>query len=900
MKKGFRIISLFVILLFALQSFTTFAVSEDTDEHILYQKSDNIDNTETILVKLGIVSDNGNETDKITKGAYIQYILNMMKITPAPAEEQLFFDVPLTSSYADAINTAYISGLITGGTDGNAGAEKPITLGESIIISVRALNADGMITPNDKSYFAYMQTAVKLGLYDGITLSPNEEITRKDAMRVLFNTVNSTFMTTINGVDYEMTEKTLLESLYHVYRAKGIVESCSYGNIYGGASEHNSYVTVDGTRYTYDDMSSRNLLGQNVIVYYIKDMNNEVNEILYMYSHGNDILEMQIKNVLSHKYGVITYNAGTQKDYRVSLSNSALTLLNGERISVGTTDFLLPVNGNVKIIDNNSDGDYDVILYNEYVTELAVSVNQTDKIVYSEKGKFSKIDLSEYDVYHIYDKNGNETDISAISKDSVLSICAKTDMSFIEIIVCTDTVEFTALEVCEESYNKGRYYRIKDTDGDVYDTVAGFSDISENNSIIENVSGASGKKYKVALSADGEIAAILSWTVVGNFEYGYIINKKEPAGIKDGEIQMLTESSGVKIYSVAQKVRVTYVVNDESIAVTCSASEYVRDYAKVGVTKYKLDEKGKINAVYIVQEFDDATVTEDERPTTGFRQDITIDSKNSYQSRYDSDYCMLGGRIVVNENTKVFFLPDEIHLGDIQWYSAGTGMSLVGQEYYTDAVSYKYDDDVYADVLVIPSKNLISKTSAIMLVEDLIMIYDIKTNTEHQALSGFVNGISMTYPFEDNKLNLYTGDSNYIPEKGDVIRYSINLQGYLSNIEPILDYNDGSGNCKLYNFSSSKQYAFGDGACQVFGKMNDIYEGVFMNVTDVFDKKQKQYFYPITSRTMFFEYDANSRRKNIKTITADDITTLKADPYTETRVLIITRDSAVPLVVVYK
>ena len=883
MKNGLKMIAFLVAFAILVQPVAVFAEIEQTAP-ASYVSTENMEVIETLLGRLGIVTDTGDAADEVTKGMYIKYMLNMLQIPLSPATEQLFFDVPLTSSYADVVHTAYISGLIMGGTDGNAGIENPVTLNDAIIISIRALNATGMMKQGDQSVLGYMQIAAQLGLYDGLSSAANAELNREDALRLLYNTVNSEYMTTVNGVDYSPIERTLLEAYYGIYRTHGIVESCHYGDIYGGNPEHSGYVTIDGIRYRYDDVSSKEMLGQKVIVYYSDRADDGIREILYMYSKGNGILTVELENVLLHRQGVLSYSDDDGSAVKAKLSDTALTLLNGERISVSSLGMDIPAHGTVTLLDHDTDGTYDVVLYKEYVISIVTSVNVNDEKIYSQKGEFSILDLSAYDEYYIYDQAGDAVGLSSIAKDAVLNISAKEDQSLVEITVCTDVAEFSIASIWKEEYLEHTYYYVEDEEGNEYRTVSDFADLSDDNGIIVNLAASLGKTYRFALNTDGRLAAVLDWADTSDYIYGYVIASQASWGLEDSCVRILTEKSEVHIYPVASKVRVT----KGTATTTVSGKDFASACAN-GVLRFRTDADGKLCAAELPQE---------EGAESGLRYDCVIPSGNSVSSRFYASYNMLGGQVLINESTRVFFLPDSAHGEDAQWYSASMGTALVNESYYPSAVCYKYDDDIYADVLVIIPDQSTLKSSLVMFVEELSKVYDETTNGEYDAVTGYVNGNQMTYCFENDGINPSKRVPAYTVGQGDVIRFTINPRGNIAVLDPVFDYSEK----KVYNFqnSSTKHYAFNNGVCQVYGQMNDIYDGVFMNVVHSSDEEQKKYYYPITSTTRFYEYDETARKETIKTITANDVPTLRADPTTTAYVLIVTMDTTVPLVIVYK
>lgn len=883
MKKSLKILSLIISVLIIMQSVPALAQSGQTLPNT-YVTSEDSAAIETLLTKLGIVTDTGAPEDPVIKAKYIEYLVNMMQIPLVPAAEQLFFDVPLTSGYADVVNTAYNAGLTKGNTDGTLAIDTPITLNEAVVMAVRTLGATIMLPEGDSSYASYISVAQRLGILDGVETAEAGTLNRENVLRLIFNTLNADCIATKDGKEYYIDDVTLLENYYKIYTSEGVIESCQYGDIYGGSTQDKDIVTIDGTNYTFDSAAAKELLGHRVTFYYTESSRGATDEIVFMYSDGTKITEIDVEDVEYHKQGILEYIDSDDKTDDVKLSDTALTLVNGKRTSVSSSGMVLPEHGVVTLIDNDNNGKYDIVHYNEYTIAMASSVNAAEEMVYSQKGKYGAIDLSDYEAYYIYDTAGNSLEIDSITKNAVLNIIENGYKTVMEIIVCTDVADFDIVSMRTQTEGEITIYYFEDSEGKEYRTVSDFANISDKNSVITQSTGmAMSNKYVFALNTDGKIAAVLERIESDGYMYGYIIATDKGSGLSsDIKVRMLTEEKGVVDYSLADKVRV--IDDSKSESVNKSAVSL-----STGVVRYKLDSDEKINSV----EFPGTAEVE-----IGLRQDKTITTGQSESTRYYSANGLLGGQVVVNENTKVFYMPTEEHAGDEEWFYAGKGTSLVNQSYYPSAVSYKYDDDVYADVIVVDTVYDVLKGSALMLVENVVKIYDKNTGESYDAIKGYVNGNLMSYGFDN--------DSDYpVPEKastfraapGDVVRFTVNTKGNIGLMEPVLDCSEG----KVYNFDmgSTVRYPFNNGVCQVYGQMNEIYDGVYMNMK-CDDTEYDNYYYPITSGTRFYQYDADEKSHTIKTITANDIPTIKSNTCTDEHVLIVTKDTTTTLVVVYK
>ena len=871
-----------------MQSTAVFAQTPTVslEKNALNQREDCI---ETLLNKLGIVTDSGLAEDTIIKGKFLEYVVNMLQIGLIPATEQRFYDVPLTSSYADIVNTAYSVGLTKGNADGTLAVDTPITMNEAAVIAVRALGASILLPKNDNSYSAYLGVATRLGIFEDVRISGGV-LNREAVLQLLYNTLNAKCIATYDGKEFFLEDVTILSEYYDVYKGEGILQACEYGEIYGGGSLEDRCVTIDGKSYKYDHITAKKLLGHRVKFYYdASDRTVDAPEIICIYSHQNEVLTLNTEDVELHRQGVLKYREDNSHLRDVRLEADALTLLNGKRIAVGSGGMVIPVYGTVSLVDNDNNGAYDVILYSEYTLAIATGYSEQDQKLYYRKGV---VELENYDKYYIFDKDGKQLDITDITKDAILNISENGDKTVAEIVVCKDTVEFEISAMMSEQVKSYTVYHLEDENKNELRTAPKFTDICTENAVIAG-NTAMHNRYVAALNTDGTIAAILKKSDKSGFSYGYVITYAPGASsFKPPQVKMLTENDGVQIYNVADKVNltegnVTGKVTDDVLMTKISA----------GVVRYQLNNENEIKSMELSQ----AAGSSD----SVLRKDVDIKAENkgyTEDTRFYSANNMIGGRIIISPDTCVFMLPEDASLSsDEHWYSATSGIGLENQAYYPSAISYKDDEDVYADVLVLSQKEKLVKTSMVMLVEKVVMKLDSDNGEYYEALKGYVNGNKMVYCIENAsgypRVD-HQSASGFVAAKGDVVRFAVNDKGRISMLEPVFD-------CDMkavynYDMSSTEKYVFNNSVCQVYGQMNDIYDGIYMNVIDENDANQKNYYYPITAGTRIYEYDASNSSNPVKAISTGDIPTIKSNRVTNEKVLIVTRDTTTTLVVVYK
>jgi len=118
------------------------------------------------------------------------HTLGMKDLVGAYAYKTLFTDVKPGNWYTGYVNLAYSQNLLAGYGNGKFGPDDPVTYGQAATLLLRILgytSADiGKVWPTD-----YVNYAHSLELDEGLSLSPNKEVTRAEAAVLLYNTLKT-------------------------------------------------------------------------------------------------------------------------------------------------------------------------------------------------------------------------------------------------------------------------------------------------------------------------------------------------------------------------------------------------------------------------------------------------------------------------------------------------------------------------------------------------------------------------------------------------------------------------------------------------------------------------------------------------------------------------------------
>ena len=160
------------------------------------------------------------ETEDVTRGEFLHALLTVLNTDIKIEVNQIFSDVPAEHTYASDVYMATELGLIYAGDSFRP--DDIITAAEAAKIAVNAVGYAPVADEAGGYPVGYMQVAKRLSLFDGITLSADENISLSAAQILLFNLLSSDIKPINNGRDgikilQSQEKRSFLEGLYDVY-----------------------------------------------------------------------------------------------------------------------------------------------------------------------------------------------------------------------------------------------------------------------------------------------------------------------------------------------------------------------------------------------------------------------------------------------------------------------------------------------------------------------------------------------------------------------------------------------------------------------------------------------------------------------------------------------------------
>lgn len=262
----------------------------------------------------------------------------------------------------------------------------------------------------------WLAKAQEIGILKGV--KSETELTRGTAYKMLYNALRCDVMD-ISGVKADSTSYTVYKGKKAIYvffdilYEEGIITAAG-GIELGGDSDFGSkYIKINGKEMYLGMHNLKNYIGRNVIVYY-----NDDNDVVCVEDKGNNIETLDAEDI--EKYENLTYTYG-EKDKKIKLKKPYVILNGEEYIGVYTSDVMIPQTGDVTLIDNNNDGDYEIVIIESYKDYYVEYVTTDPASVVDNYGNIVSADEDIYDT-EVYAMSGAELEVSSITPGMVVTV----------------------------------------------------------------------------------------------------------------------------------------------------------------------------------------------------------------------------------------------------------------------------------------------------------------------------------------------------------------------------------------------------------------------------------------------------------------------------------------------
>lgn len=530
----------------------------------------------TVLQTLGLMDNiNDNEfgvNNLVTRGEAASLVSSVF--APGSTGGKMpFEDVDAGCLYYDGIAAAYANGFIKLDTMFNP--DNYITTNEMIIMVLRAIGYE----PKLKANYLPRMLANELGLLKNT--SGLNEVSRADAAIIIYNALcTNRFEEKSINKENTLYEKgdTTLESVYDMILSEGIVTENSKSTLSGAKKKIKNQIKIGTKAYFDTDDLLGDYLGRNVVFGVFKDNPEKISVVFENDKNGEvvlpaDLLKTKESDIASHK--IRTENES------YSLSGGFDVIYNGMAYPNFTAKDLININGELRLLDNNADGEYEAVFIKnfELIRLNGAYVEDNEKIILLDRlGNRISLDKENCTIENTEHK---KTSVSKLGANKVVKLYASKDKTQSKIVVMTESAS-GRLEMLSDSEAK--------IDGKSFETA-------------DKISIESGVYVQTAVTAysdeNGKLICILKNDDAENSEWivGFLqkVGSDDKLGGEKLQFKIFTSDGEWKKYMAADKVKTDGKMLDIS-GLYARISEK-REYFTKNLIRFKLNNEGKIYAV---------------------------------------------------------------------------------------------------------------------------------------------------------------------------------------------------------------------------------------------------------------------------------------------------------------
>lgn len=603
-----------VLLIFSLIFSMTGIVMADSEKSY-----DEYDMQISFLKELGVIDTNSDYSDirTLTRGEFSVYAAKLLGESVIADDTDYFWDVDADSEFGRSIGILVEAGCVSGDPSGAFRPGDYIAPAEAVTILVNMLGF-GVFAKAEGGYpYGYYRIADRIGL-TGKGFSTNAT-TFQSLATLLYNalhipTLDVTSLTTNNIAQYETQresnglDKTLLSRYFNIYRTEGIFESTSTASLDFNKIASDETVTIGGGQYFSDSRFDR-YLGYDVNLWFKET--DRGNSVFFVYpGKRNNELTLDADTDVSLKPGEIRYSPNGKMarkklstDVSIIYNNGSLNLLEDFDDSLFSID-----DGYIKLIDNDNNGEIDVIKIVSYVNLVIESIIIDDELV-SIYGAFGGSNIPQMDIsetsYSIRDSMGRDLTFDDLQHGDIISVAESKDRKNVEILV-------------SYSFIDGKISGIETDEEKIQITLNGNTYTVLNSAITKDIVLNMNTFYTFYINSAGYIVA-LSENKNDGMEYGYMLGVYQEGASRT--------VSAYYINSANERVTSQIIKNAKIDGVKLKNNDKIIDTFKpaVGEKYVKLTMRYRLNNDGFISEID-----------TGRTYNAGVESPNSLRLRYDS------------------------------------------------------------------------------------------------------------------------------------------------------------------------------------------------------------------------------------------------------------------------
>lgn len=776
MKRLLTVFLSFVLIMASVASSVSSEKNSDTNDVSFREfKADH----KEIFVGLGIVDEdyfNENINSAVTRGDFANMLAAVLGTGDVKATQSYFSDVDLYHYAAGSIQLLFERGIVAGCGDGTFAVDRTVTAEEASAMLLRIMGYDAFSEGNGKN-----SVLAKIsGKYSGeLTLSQCLEILYNAMFEetIVINSFNS------SGATYSKGD-ILLREIMKLDYFDGVLQTVGGKSLYDNFEHHNEIV-VGGNRYETDSDFSSDRLGFRVRVFYSTE--NE-NKAVALEALANSVLTIDMRAYKDYSDNVLSYYSTSGGVRKVNIINKKDVLYNNG--VVNDIEANKPQYGQITLIDNDSDGIYDVVMIYGYESAVISRASSIDKLVQFKN--HSAITLSDYDKVEIVDQSGKELEISDLKENN--AVC-----------IYTFEKDYVRLEVSSDGLI-GKIDAVTGENDWVEFMIDGKQYFAYSNYSSQGIDFTAGETVTLLLDGYGRIAGIIT---EGDSEWkiGYIMSVKLKRDNlrfeilnQNGQIEKIDAEEYVRLdgekkntYELQTDINTIYQNFDNT-------DDNGNELVTTRIMRYFVNTEGMISKIdtptaLTMLNYKGVTTSENDKLLMRVKGRLHR-PESGYKYKVDSPgRVVLNGEVEPSAKNIAFIVPEETNTDpdpetDYSVTKIESLKAVKGGDYYISAYNYS-PESLTTDILVIRKNTGTNEDSNMIIIDSVVDTYNEESEEVEKVVKGYVNAQAKEYTVDEK--NSAFGVQNI--KRGDVFSFKVQNDKIL--LGELIWREDGTGGSKL-------------------------------------------------------------------------------------------------------
>ena len=344
-------------------------------------------------------------------------------------EDIPFIDVNTETLHVNEICYFYEAGYINGTTINTFSPYEPITYNQAVKVILDICGYRELIMSKyGTGLSAYNAMSVYLKLSDGIAIgNPDAPLTAEKAVKLLYNAgrapvLEPSYYTESDAFYTSGVREELFNIRNDIYYGEGILKSNGAVSLLS-ADVNESIAIIDNTEYFLPKVDLFSLIGCHVKFFYRTD--GSTKQLLWVgESDKNNYLLLESDTLVpgDSRYSMecIVYENENKKRL-AQISPYADIIYNNALYNDATIDQLKPAMGTIKLLDNDKDNRYDLVVVEEYTNCFVIGKHESLSYILDKYG--NSIPVYEYENVQVY-IDGKRATIDEIQINTVVSYVA--------------------------------------------------------------------------------------------------------------------------------------------------------------------------------------------------------------------------------------------------------------------------------------------------------------------------------------------------------------------------------------------------------------------------------------------------------------------------------------------